>query len=501
MKRMKAKTDRLSVTRTQHRLLPDPQRVILRPYLPGEETFVDGRSRVRLVLDRVLALPEEEIPAAWEAVRAAFSSRHPDFESVLADHFLLVSRRFERTEPLSRERERLVGAYFTHEYSIEGASLCNPSLVPALDQSGLPGGVLRFIMSLRAVGEGHLSSIEFRSGVIESDGKIVFDPTSRFVSSGRRAPNPSYDKEVFALKLKDLGVQNELSQAVLDPLPARFSFEELLSAVASVQDLHIPPATRSETLNTIHWLATSNYEIVFSPNSPICERVIFPASPNESRGMEDARFVRFVEEDGSARYYATYTAYDGHQILPQLIETTDFISFRVLTLNGARAHNKGMALFPRRIRGQFAMLSRHDNENIHFVTSDDIHFWNHGDPLQTPSHAWELIQIGNCGSPIETEAGWLVLTHGVGPMRQYTIGAMLLDRDDPRRVIGRLAEPLLEPERDERDGYVPNVVYTCGAMVHNGRLILPYGFSDTGVGIASTPLDELLSRLESGATG
>ena len=501
MKRMKAKTDRLGVTRTQHRFLPDPKRVILRPYLPGEEGLVEGKSRARLVFDRILALPEEEIPAVWETVRAAFSSRHRDLESVLADHFRLVSRHLECTERLSPERELLVGAYFTHEYSIEGASLCNPSLVPAQDQSGLPGGALRFIMSLRAVGEGHLSSIEFRSGVIESDGKIVFEPTSPFVSSGRRDANPSYSKAVFALKLEDLSVQNEISQSVLDSLQERFSLEELSSAVASVQSPHISPAITHETLARIHWLATSNYEITFSADSPISERVIFPASPTESHGMEDARFVRFVEDDGSDQYYATYTAYDGQKILPQLIETADFASFRVLTLNGARAHNKGMALFPRRIRGRFAMLSRHDNENIHFLTSDDIHFWNHGDPLQAPSHAWELIQIGNCGSPIETEAGWLVLTHGVGPMRRYTIGAMLLDRDDPRRVIGRLAEPLLEPERDERDGYVPNVVYTCGAIVHNGQLILPYGFSDTGVGIATTPLDELLSRLESSSAG
>ena len=498
---MKARTGRLRVTRTLHRFLPDPQRAILRPYLPGEEGPVEGRSRVECVLDRILALPEEEIPAVWERIRAAFSSRHRDFESVLADHFRLVSHRLERTERLSPERERLIGAYFTHEYSIEGASLCNPSLVPAQDQSELPGGALRFIMSLRAVGEGHLSSIEFRSGVIESDGKILFEPTSPFVSSGRREANPSYSKAVFALKLEDLGVWNEVSQSILDSLQERFSLEELSSAVASVQSTQISRTMSHATLARIHWLATSNYEVTFSADSPISERVIFPSSPTESHGMEDARFVRFVEDDGSDRYYATYTAFDGQKILPQLIETADFVEFRVLTLNGARAHNKGMALFPRRIRGRFAMLSRHDNENIHFLTSDDIHLWNHGDPLQAPSNAWEFIQIGNCGSPIETEAGWLVLTHGVGPMRRYTIGAMLLDRDDPRRVIGRLAEPLLEPEWDERDGYVPNVVYTCGAIVHNGRLILPYGFSDTGTGIATTPLDELLSRLESGSAG
>ena len=498
---MKARTGRLHVTRTLHRFLPDPQRAILRPYLPGEEGPVEGRSRVECVLDRILALPEEEIPAVWERIRAAFSSRHRDFESVLADHFRLVSNRLKCTERLSPERERLIGAYFTHEYSIEGASLCNPSLVPAQDQSELPGGALRFIMSLRAVGEGHLSSIEFRSGVIESDGKILFEPTSPFVSSGRREANPSYSKAVFALKLEDLGVWNEVSQSILDSLQERFSLEELSSAVASVQSTQISRTMSHETLARIHWLATSNYEVTFSADSPISERVIFPSSPTESHGMEDARFVRFVEDDGSDRYYATYTAFDGQKILPQLIETADFVEFRVLTLNGALAHNKGMALFPRRIRGRFAMLSRHDNENLHFLTSDDIHLWNHGDPLQAPSKAWEFIQIGNCGSPIETEAGWLVLTHGVGPMRRYTIGAMLLDRDDPRRVIGRLAEPLLEPEWDERDGYVPNVVYTCGAIVHNGRLILPYGFSDTGTGIATTPLDELLSRLESGSAG
>ncbi len=501
MNQMKAKIDRLRVTRTPHRFLPDPQRVILRPYLPGEEAFAEGVSRVDLVLDRILALPEEEIPAVWEAVRADFSSRHRDLESVILDHYRLVSRHLVCKTPLSPERELLIGAYFTHEYTIEGAALSNPSLVPAPDQSGLSEGAVRFIMSLRAIGEGHLSSIEFRSGVIESDGQIVFDSTSPFVSGGRRALNSTYDKTVFALKLEDLGTRDEISQAVLDRLSERFSFGDLLNAVDSVECPRIPNSMRRETLEKIHWLATSNYEITFSSESAISERVIFPASPTESHGMEDARFVRFLEDDGAVRYYATYTAYDGHQILPQLIETKDFVDFRVLTLNGARAHNKGMALFPRRIDGRFAMLSRHDNENLYFLMSDDIHFWNDGDALQAPTHSWELIQIGNCGSPIETEAGWLVLTHGVGPMRRYTLGAMLLDLDDPRQVIGRLAEPLLEPQQDERNGYVPNVIYTCGSMIHNGQLILPYGFADTGLCIATTPLDELLSRLESGSAG
>jgi len=501
MNQIKAKIDRLRVTRTPHRFLPDPQRVILRPYLPGEEAFAEGRSRVELVLARIIALPEEDISAVWETIRADFSSRHRDLESVIADHFRLVSRHLVCKEPLSPERERLIGAYFTHEYSIEGASLCNPSLVPAQDQSELPGGALRFIMSLRAVGEGHLSSIEFRSGVIESDGKILFGPTSPFVSSGRREANPSYSKAVFALKLEDLGVWNEVSQSILDSLQERFSLEELSSAVASVQSPQISRAMSHETLARIHWLATSNYEITFSADSPISERVIFPVSPTESHGMEDARFVRFVEDDGSDRYYATYTAFDGQKILPQLIETAEFVEFRVLTLNGALAHNKGMALFPRRIRGRFAMLSRHDNENIHFLTSDDIHLWNPGDPLQAPSKAWEFIQIGNCGSPIETKEGWLVLTHGVGPMRRYAIGAILLDLEDPQRIIGQLTEPLLVPAADEREGYVPNVVYTCGGIVHQGQLILPYGFSDVGIAVATTPINDLVSRLRDGSTG
>lgn len=501
MKRMKAKTDRLRVTKTQHRFLPDPQRIILRLLLPGEEGFVDGRSRARLVLERILALPEEEISAAWEEVRGAFSSRHRDLESVLEDHFRLVSRHLENPEPLSPEREWLVGAYFTHEYSIEGASLCNPSLVPAQDQSGLPGGALRFIMSLRAVGEGHISSIEFRSGVIEADGGIVFDSTSPFAFTGQRMPNPSYHKEVFESKLTEVGHDNEVSQWVLDRLPDRFDMEELERAIASSRTQRIPVAMRRETITVIHWLATSNYDVAFQPESSISERVIFPDSPNESRGMEDARFVRFVEDDGSVSYYATYTAYDGHDILSQLIETRDFLHFQVRTLNGVCVQNKGMALFPRRIDGKFAMLSRHDGESLYYMTSDNIRFWYQADELPILHHDWEFVQIGNCGSPIETEAGWLVLTHGVGPMRRYSIGAILLDLEDPRRLIGQLSEPLLSPAPDEREGYVPNVVYTCGGLAHDGQLILPYGFSDFGVAIATAPLDDLISRLRTRSAG
>jgi predicted GH43/DUF377 family glycosyl hydrolase len=255
---------------------------------------------------------------------------------------------------------------------------------------------------------------------------------------------------------------------------------------------------RRETLDVIHWLATSNYDVIFRPESSISERVIFPESPNESRGMEDARFVRFVEDDGSVTYYATYTAYDGHDILPQLIETPDFLHFEVRTLNGDYAQNKGMALFPRRVDGRFAMLSRHDGESLYFLTSDNVRFWNEAQELRIPFHPWQFVQIGNCGSPIETEAGWLVLTHGVGPMRRYAIGAILLDLHDPQRVIGQFEQPMLTPAPNEREGYVPNVVYTCGGLVHAGQLILPYGFSDMGLGIAKVPIDDLLAKLEDG---
>jgi len=482
------------------RLLPDSKRVIARSFHPSDGA--DGSSsRVKAILDRVLAIPEEDVPAMLEGLLRKFSSRHRNFEKVLDDHCRMVSQHVDRGKPWSRERRLLIGAYFTHEYSIEGAALCNPSIVPAPDQSGLRPGTLRFIMSARAIGEGHISSIGFRSGMIAPDGEVIFDSTSPFASTGARKSNPSFHKGLFEAKLRDVGVDNEVSQRVLSRVSDRFSTEQLDAACASSKTRNIPAVMRRETLEVIHWLATSNYDVTFQNESSISERVIFPDSPNESRGMEDARFVHFVEDDGSVTYYATYTAYDGHDILPQLIETPDFLHFQVRTLNGACVQNKGMALFPRRIGGRFAMLSRHDGESLYFMTSDNVRFWSNAEELRIPCHPWEFIQIGNCGSPIETEAGWLVLTHGVGPMRRYAIGAILLDLEDPRRIIGQLGEPLLTPAPDEREGYVPNVVYTCGGIVHNGQLILPYGFSDVGIAVATTPIDDLVSRLRDESVG
>jgi predicted GH43/DUF377 family glycosyl hydrolase len=392
----------------------------------------------------------------------------------------------------------LIGAYFTHEYSVEAAALFNPSIVPAPDQSGVPSGAKRFVMSLRAVGEGHLSSIEFRSGVLGANGEIEIDDAGSHLVAGRRTPHAQFDKAHFTAKLQELGAINELSSALLERLGSKFTPEELEAALSIRESGGAPPAIWFETAQIIRVLASSNYVMTFAADSNLAERVIFPAGPNETRGMEDARFVLFTDSDGATKYYATYTAYDGFSILPQLIETEDFVQFRISTLNGAAAQNKGMALFPRRIRGKYVMLSRRDRENVHLSMSDDVHHWNDVAELYRPQYPWELLHIGNCGSPIETPAGWLVLTHGVGPMRCYSIGAMLLDLEDPGHVKGHLATPLIEPDEDEREGYVPNVVYTCGAIVHADELIVPYGFSDSGVAIARVPLADLLEALSAG---
>jgi predicted GH43/DUF377 family glycosyl hydrolase len=310
--------------------------------------------------------------------------------------------------------------------------------------------------------------------------------------------SPTYDKQHFTAKLEELGAMDDVARACLDALPSHFTLSRLEDAVEGLEQQGIDHSVLVHTAKVIHWLASSNYDTSFPTGSEISDRVIFPAGPTESHGMEDARFVRFVHENGRVTYYATYTAYDGSQILPQLIETSDFVSFRISTLGGSAARNKGIALFPRKIAGKYAALSRQDNENNFMMLSDNVRFWNHTERIQIPNRPWELTQIGNCGSPLETDAGWLVITHGVGPMRQYTLGAILLDTEDPCRIIGHLDEPLLTADAEERDGYVPNVVYSCGSMIHGGLLVVPYGFSDRGAGIATVAIAELLDRLTSG---
>jgi len=485
----------IAITRTQHRILPDARRVLAKPYSPGEDVLPGGSSRVALLVERVLAIPEVEVGALLARILESFALRHRDFTEILQRHFEVVAHHVDGATHMSRERRLLVGAYFTHEYSVEAAALFNPSIVLAPDQTGLGLGEQRFVMSLRAVGEGHLSSIEFRSGRIDAAGALAFDPTGSQLVAGRRAPPSHYEKRLFGAKLVELGAGNDLAWTVLERLKDEFTLADLEASLGALERHGPPHAISFETIKIIRVLASSNYVTTFPAESALSERVIFPAGPYETRGMEDARFVRFTDADGSEKYYATYTAYDGFEIVPQLIETDDFVTFTIATLNGIAAQNKGMALFPRQIDGKYVMLSRKDRENLHLATSNNVRFWNDVSELYRPSKPWELLHMGNCGSPLETEAGWLVLTHGVGPMRQYAIGAMLLDLDDPRRVVGTLSEPLLVPDATEREGYVPNVLYTCGGLIHGEKLVLPYGFSDSGIGVATISLSDLLAEL------
>ncbi len=476
-------------------LRPDPCRVLAKSYLPGEEIAPGGESRAVLLMDRILRIPEREVAAILDGVINDFSSRHRNFNQILDRNFELVAHHIPPETPLSLERRRLIGAYFTHEYSIEAAALFNPSMVPAPDQTNLPQGHRRFIMSLRAVGEGHISSIEFRSGTIDIANEVTFDPAGSTVVGGHRPPPASYDKHQFAGKLVELGAGNDITWSVLSRLPECFTLSQLEESLTLLEKTGPPHAITYETGKIIRVLASSQYVTTFPADSMLSERVIFPAGPNETHGMEDARFVRFVEEDGRVKYYATYTAFDGFQIMPQLIETDDFLSFKILTLSGTAAQNKGMALFPRRINGKHVMLSRRDRESLYLATSNDVRYWDDITLLHKSSRPWDLLQIGNCGSPLETDEGWIVLTHGVGPMRRYTLSALLLDLAHPQKVIGYLPEPLMVPNGMEREGYVPNVLYSCGGLINGDTLVLPYGFSDYGINMAFISVPELLEAL------
>jgi predicted GH43/DUF377 family glycosyl hydrolase len=476
--------------RHQITLLPDSARVILRPFIPGNARCIEA------IIRRALALTEQEVDRQLAAVRREFDERHFNIASILHAHYEKVRKHIVTECPLSLNRQLLIGALFSGEYALESAAIFNPSIVPHPDQDGVPEGGLRFIMSLRATGEGHISSIEFRAGSIVPDGHITLDPVSRFVTVPEIVPDPSYEKKSFVIKLHEMGIEDRYVAAVMDPLGDHFSRSDLTRQVVAVrQEAQRTTRHLRRTLECIQWLADSNYELRFSEKQALSERIIFPVSANESNGIEDARFVRFTEDDGSVMYYATYTAYNGHDILPQFIETRDFLHFHVRTLNGSAVQNKGMAFFPRRINGLYTMLSRQDDENLFIMFSESPHHWNDPRIILRPKEMWESVKIGNCGSPIETEAGWLVITHGVGPMRKYCIGAILLDPNDPAQVIGRLKQPLLSPEGREREGYVPNVVYSCGSLLHGRQLILPFAVSDQTSSIVSIQLDDLLEAL------
>jgi len=424
------------LNRQTHYLRPDPARVIVRPFKPATEPRdlnPTDKTRANHIVDRVVALSGEDAAAQLAEVLENFQGRHrnllsqfearaEEMESAFADHagFSLIQR-------------QLIGAYFLHEYSFEAAALFNPSIVAHPDQSGAPEGGLRFILSLRAVGEGHVSSLTFRSGSIAANGDVVVDPTSRI------ATTPSIQISKFGA-------------------------------------------------------AGNQVALAFAPFGDISERVIFPITDTHWHGIEDARFVAF-NDGGKRTFYATYTAYSGDAIRSELLETSDFVNFRLMPLSGTAAQNKGMALFPRKINGKFAMIARQDNENLYLVYSDDLNSWNGGTAILKPEFPWEFVQIGNCGSPIELDEGWLLLTHGVGPVRKYSIGAVLLDKSDPSKVLARSREPVVRPDPSEREGYVPNVVYTCGALRHNDRIILPYAVSDTFSNFATLKISALMQTL------
>jgi predicted GH43/DUF377 family glycosyl hydrolase len=479
------------VKRKKTKILRDTSRVITRHHIP--EII-----RIPKIIDRVLSLTEDEAGELMEKIIFEFSDRHKNISQVLERHFNAVMEFIPKDRQISDTKKLLIGAYFTMEYAIESAALFNPSIVPDPDQTNVPEGGIRFIMSLRATGEGHISSIVFRSGILDENNSIIFNTASEFVETPDIRLDPVYNRHLLQYKLNEMNVSNETTTLVLEKLSDEFTYNELKTRIVRLLlDPNI--SVNSEAIEIMRWLANSNYEIEFHADHILSERVIFPVSENETSGIEDARFVQFFNDNGEITYYATYTAYNGINILPQLIETKDFITFNIITLNGRAVQNKGMALFPRKINGLYAMLSRQDGENNHIMYSDNIHFWQESQIIQEPNYPWEFIQIGNCGSPLEINEGWLVLTHGVGPMRQYCIGVMLLDLENPSKIIGRLKEPLLTPNEEEREGYVPNVVYSCGSLIHNGELIIPYAMSDITSGIATVNVSDLVKCMDTPA--
>jgi len=479
----------ITVTRRPERFSSDDKRVIAK-YFP-----IGGEDRILRVIGRVMSLSEHEVNTELERVTDSFGARHRNLNSIFERHFYYIQHHIDRPEELPENRKLLIGAYFTMEYSIESAALFNPSIVLHPDQSGVEDGCAKFIMSLRATGEGHVSSIVFRTGVLHPNGHVVFDPPPRFAAKMRVTADRRFEKKLFFLKLIEMAAYNETARIILDELDDNFTYEQLSHKISEVRERPERPSPFTETAENMLWLARSNYHLHTPPDTDPSEIVIFPTSENESRGIEDVRLTRFTEDNGEVNYFGTYTAYNGYRILPQLLETRNFTDFEVHTLNGKYVQNKGMALFPRRIEGQYAMIGRLDGENMYLMRSDNVHFWNECELLQTPVYPWEFIQIGNCGPPIETDAGWLLLTHGVGSVRQYCIGASLLDKDDPSRIIGHLKYPLIVPNEDERDGYVPNVVYSCGAIAWAGHLVIPYAMSDSATTFATVELDTLIGQM------
>jgi predicted GH43/DUF377 family glycosyl hydrolase len=485
----------IAVNRKDIKFRPDATRVIARFLYIDDERAVN-------TIRAVINIPENEASLVLNQILRDYSMRHRNISKIFERHFNKIAHLFAHLDidpaSLSLSQKILIGSYFTMEYSIEAAAFFNPSVVEHPDQSETGPGEKRVILSFRATGEGHISSIVFRTGVLDKNSNLTIEPVGKMLEEAEHIRRHEYDKESFRSKLEEMQDFHAIipSGLVLDKLDDKFTYGELRNCIEEARKtLHL--ASHKEILfNQIIWLASSHYELEFSLDTNISERVIFPVSANEKNGIEDARFVKFVDDNNKVIYYATYTAYNGTSILPKMLDTVDFYHFRVLPVHGEIAQNKGMAMFPRKVNGKYAMLCRLDGFNNYIAFSDNITIWREAKLIQQPRFPWEFIQIGNCGSPIETDEGWLVITHGVGPMREYVLGASLFDLHNPEKETGRLKSPLLMPNTEEREGYVPNVLYSCGSMVHNEDLIIPYAMSDYASTYATVNLRELLNELK-----
>ncbi|MGB4906112.1 MAG: glycoside hydrolase family 130 protein [Saprospiraceae bacterium] len=483
---------RLPIERKNVKVLPDVKRVIAR-------YFFNGADRAKEVIKKVMALRDERVFAIISPLLQEYSKRHRNITKILLRNGQKLAELMKTMdidfEAIDLPKKLLLGSYFTHEYSIESAAFFNPSIVEDPDQSDLEDGERRLIISFRAVGEGHISSIVFRRALIDRNNDITVLPAGDYIVEAEVINNAIYNKKHFINK----GIAALISENILAELDGRlgdhFEYQTLKDVISKLQE-DDPDPERDREFEKVLWLSDSYYEIIFSMDTDISDRVIFPISEFEKKGIEDARFTKFQNDDGTYTYYATYTAFDGNIIIPKLLKTNDFYDFNVGPLFGASVLNKNLALFPRKINGKYAMLSRIDGINNYIMFSDKINVWETATKIQEPKYSWEFVQVGNCGPPIETSEGWLVITHAVGPMRRYCLSACLLQLDNPSIEIGRLDSPLLVPNMDEREGYVPNVVYSCGSIINNGQVIIPYGLSDYSSSFVAVDLDKLLARLK-----
>ena len=483
---------KVHVTRKKLNFLPDSSRIVARYFMNGEDRTID-------LINRILLMSEVEVGCALEGINREFSRRHRNISEIFYRHFYKTKSIIEKMElnhkVFTEETKLLIGAYLTMEYSLESAAFFNPSMVEYFDQSGIEKGEKRVIISFRATGEGHVSSVVFRRGIIDSENNLRMMRIGDSIEKADLLRKMMFNKKKIMAKLNEMHT-HDIYSTVLENLPDVFEYSVFKALLKKELGKKNITAQKEEAYKEVLWVMNSFYDIHFKLDSDISERVIFPISAEESRGIEDARFVRFTEDDGTVSVIGTYTAYNGHAILPKLITTDDFYTFRVMPLYGEGSTGKGMALFPKKINGKYAMLGRMDGVNNYLMYSSKLNQWHNPQIIQRPEYAWEYTQIGNCGSPLWTKDGWLVITHGVGAMRRYCIGASLLDLDDPSIEIGRLPEPLLAPLEEEREGYVPNVVYSCGSLIHNNSLILPYAVSDYSSTYATVDLDELLGALK-----